>query len=181
MLTSLNIDWNISRKKTWQVGRKLVTSGHWLLKPGPVRKSGITGTKSNRCGFASLRGICYAGFFRWCPWNASGACRKTWANLNNCGKSRIPSRLRFFTFCTFGLIQKYQKIKAYQKWLKTGERFGWKKRRLLHSSSAWDRCTKITCASPAIIAGVSSLFRAACFLNAIFGRPVLSKLLYWYC
>jgi hypothetical protein len=83
-------------------------------------------------------------WFCWCPWHASGACRKTWANRNNCGKSRIPSRLHFFTFCTFGLmlrlrsaqVQKYQKIKAYQKWLKTGERFGRKKRRLLLHPSA---------------------------------------------
>jgi hypothetical protein len=47
----------------------------------------------------------------------------------------FPTDYLFFTFRTFGLIQKYQKIKASQKWLKTGERFGWKKRRLLQSSS----------------------------------------------
>jgi len=36
----------------------------------------------------------------------------------------FPADYLFFSSCTFGLIQKYQKIKAFQEWLKTGERFG---------------------------------------------------------
>jgi hypothetical protein len=78
----------------------------------------------------------------------------------------FPTDCLLFSSCTFGLmlrlrsaqVQKYQKIKAFQKWLKTGERFGRKKRRLLHFHPTEYRCTKISRASPAIIASVSSLF-----------------------
>ena len=99
---------------------------------------------------------------------------KTLTSRSTCCKLHILNRLLSYAFCTFGLmlrlgsaslttsrsaqVQKYQKNKASQKWLKTGERFGRKKRRLLHFPSASDWCTKITCTSPAIIAGVSSLF-----------------------
>ena len=40
MLTSSGIDWKIIRKKSWQVGRKLVRSGCWLLWLDPALVKG---------------------------------------------------------------------------------------------------------------------------------------------
>jgi hypothetical protein len=76
------------------------------------------------------------------------------------------------------LDQKVAKSQGFPKMAENRRAFWLEETKVVTFSRCLKPMYKITRASPTIIANVSSLFYAACFLNAIFGRPILSQLLF---